>query len=137
MIYDLRHKTTYSYGAPVSYARCVLRLTPRSSPWQTVLSHTLAITPKPASMTQRTGGFGEKTQDPLTMYLTDICTVPTSLAGATAISLPIGLAPEDGLPVGLQIMGRAPDEARVLRAAFALEQGLGFSSRPAMWGGVA
>jgi aspartyl-tRNA(Asn)/glutamyl-tRNA(Gln) amidotransferase subunit A len=69
-------------------------------------------------------GFGEKMQDPLTMYLSDVCTVPTSLAGATAISLPCGLAPEDNLPVGFQIMGKALDEATVLRAAFALEREL-------------
>jgi transglutaminase-like putative cysteine protease len=62
VIYDLRHRTTYTYGAPVAYARCVLRLTPRSSPWQTVLSNTISITPKPASMVDRTGPFGELTR---------------------------------------------------------------------------
>jgi aspartyl-tRNA(Asn)/glutamyl-tRNA(Gln) amidotransferase subunit A len=77
--------------------------------------------------------FGEKTADPLTMYLSDVCTVPTSLAGAAAISIPCGLAPEDGLPVGLQIMARHLDEARMLRAAYALEQELGFAAKPAMW----
>ncbi|HWS88785.1 MAG TPA: Asp-tRNA(Asn)/Glu-tRNA(Gln) amidotransferase subunit GatA, partial [Pyrinomonadaceae bacterium] len=46
--------------------------------------------------------IGERTDDPLTMYLSDICTVPTSLAGATAISVPCGLSADDGLPVGLQ-----------------------------------
>ena len=61
MIYDLRHKTTYTYGAPVGFARCVLRLTPRSSPWQTVLSNIISITPKPASNLERTGAFGETT----------------------------------------------------------------------------
>jgi aspartyl-tRNA(Asn)/glutamyl-tRNA(Gln) amidotransferase subunit A len=79
-------------------------------------------------------GFGEKTQDPLTMYLSDVCTVPTSLAGATAISLPCGLAPEDGLPVGLQIMGKALDEVTVLRAASALEAELAFPAGPPGWG---
>ena len=64
-------------------------------------------------------GIGEKIEDPLTMYLSDVCTVPTSLAGATAISIPCGVAPEDGLPVGLQLMGRALDEATILRVAHA------------------
>ncbi|MGH2813290.1 MAG: amidase family protein, partial [Actinomycetota bacterium] len=77
--------------------------------------------------------FGEKTEDPLTMYLSDVCTVPTSLAGSAAISVPCGLAPEDGLPVGLQIMARALDEPTVLRAAYAFEQALGFSERPPLW----
>jgi len=78
-------------------------------------------------------GLGERTQDPLTMYLSDVCTVPTSLAGATAISIPCGTAPEDGLPVGLQLMGRALDEVTVLRAAHALEQELGASAAPPGW----
>ncbi|HWD09365.1 MAG TPA: amidase family protein, partial [Actinomycetota bacterium] len=69
-------------------------------------------------------GLGEKTADPLTMYLSDVCTVPSSLAGATALSLPCGVAAEDGLPVGFQLMGKALDEATVLRAAYALEQAL-------------
>jgi aspartyl-tRNA(Asn)/glutamyl-tRNA(Gln) amidotransferase subunit A len=79
-------------------------------------------------------GINERTQDPLTMYLSDVCTVPTSLAGATAISIPCGLAPEDGLPVGFQLMGRALDEPTILRAAHALEQEIGFSARPPSWG---
>jgi transglutaminase-like putative cysteine protease len=61
VIYDLRHRTTYTYGAPVAFARCVLRLTPRSSPWQTVLSTSISITPKPASVLDRIGPFGELT----------------------------------------------------------------------------
>lgn len=61
MIYNLRHRTTYTYGAPVSFARCVLRLTPRSSAGQTLLSNSIAITPKPASILERTGPFGELT----------------------------------------------------------------------------
>jgi aspartyl-tRNA(Asn)/glutamyl-tRNA(Gln) amidotransferase subunit A len=68
------------------------------------------------------------------MYLSDVCTVPTSLAGATAISIPCGVAPEDGLPVGLQLMGRALDEATILRAAHALEQELGPMPHPPLWG---
>ena len=77
--------------------------------------------------------IGERTDDPLTMYLSDVCTVPTSLAGATAISIPCGLAPEDGLPVGLQFMGPALSEATLLGAAYAVEQELGFAEKPPIW----
>lgn len=68
--------------------------------------------------------LGEKTDDPLEMYLQDFCTVPMSLAGIPAISIPNGLS--DGLPVGLQIAGPAFSENRLLRAAYVLEQALGF-----------
>jgi len=78
--------------------------------------------------------FGEKMQDPLTMYLSDICTVPTSLAGAAAISIPGGLSPEDNLPVGIQLMSPALGETTLFKAAYALEQELGFSQKPPMWG---
>jgi aspartyl-tRNA(Asn)/glutamyl-tRNA(Gln) amidotransferase subunit A len=64
--------------------------------------------------------LGEQVGDPLTMYLNDICTIPVSLAGVPAISVPCGTA--DGLPIGLQIIGKAFDESTVLRAAHALEQ---------------
>jgi len=64
--------------------------------------------------------IGEQVDDPLTMYLNDICTIPVSLAGVPAISVPCGLA--DGMPVGLQIMGKAFDESTVLRVAHAFEQ---------------
>ena len=72
--------------------------------------------------------LGEKTADPLAMYLSDIFTIPSNLSGTPAISVPCGLA--GSLPVGFQIMGRLTDEATVLRAARALEQDLGFSARP-------
>jgi transglutaminase-like putative cysteine protease len=62
LIYDLRHKTTYSYGSAVGFARCVLRLTPRVSPWQTLLSNEIVITPRPASTLERIGAFGEVTR---------------------------------------------------------------------------
>jgi aspartyl-tRNA(Asn)/glutamyl-tRNA(Gln) amidotransferase subunit A len=68
--------------------------------------------------------LGERTGDPLAMYLSDFCTVPMSLAGIPAISLPGGLA--DGLPVGVQLTGPAFSENRLLDAAFALEQAIGF-----------
>ncbi|AJY73837.1 Asp-tRNA(Asn)/Glu-tRNA(Gln) amidotransferase subunit GatA [Paenibacillus beijingensis] len=64
--------------------------------------------------------IGEQVGDPLTMYMNDICTVPVSLAGVPAMSIPCGFA--DGLPVGLQIIGKAFDERTMLRAAYAFEQ---------------
>jgi aspartyl-tRNA(Asn)/glutamyl-tRNA(Gln) amidotransferase subunit A len=73
--------------------------------------------------------LGEKTEDPLAMYLSDVFTIPSDLSGTPAISIPCGLAP-DGLPVGFQIMGKLTDEATVLRAAYALEQELAFADRP-------
>jgi aspartyl-tRNA(Asn)/glutamyl-tRNA(Gln) amidotransferase subunit A len=79
-------------------------------------------------------GLGEKTGDPLAMYLNDFFTVPMSLAGIPAISIPAGLAePEGGgpqLPVGFQIAAPAFAEQRLLDAAYALEQGIGFDARP-------
>jgi len=68
--------------------------------------------------------LGEKTADPLEMYLQDFCTIPMSLAGIPAISIPNGLS--DGLPVGFQIAGPAFSENRLLEAAYVLEQALGF-----------
>ncbi|HKO38641.1 MAG TPA: Asp-tRNA(Asn)/Glu-tRNA(Gln) amidotransferase subunit GatA [Solirubrobacterales bacterium] len=78
--------------------------------------------------------LGEKTADPLAMYLNDFFTVPMSLAGIPAISIPAGLAePEGGgprLPVGFQIAAPAFAEQRLLDAAYALEQGIGFDAKP-------
>lgn len=65
--------------------------------------------------------LGEKVDDPVTMYLEDICTVPVNLAGLPAISVPCGFS-ASGLPIGLQIVGKAFDEATVLRVAHAYEQ---------------
>ena len=80
--------------------------------------------------------LGEKTGDPWSMYINDFCTVPMSLAGIPAISIPCGLAPDGGaprpdgvvgeLPVGLQIAGPVFSENRLLDAAYALERALGF-----------
>lgn len=64
--------------------------------------------------------IGSQVNDPLTMYLNDIVTIPVSLAGVPAISVPCGFA--DGMPVGLQIIGKAFDESTVLRVAHAYEQ---------------
>jgi aspartyl-tRNA(Asn)/glutamyl-tRNA(Gln) amidotransferase subunit A len=83
-------------------------------------------------------GIGEKTADPWAMYLSDYFTVPMSLAGIPAISIPCGLSAAGengagvgpngaGLPVGLQIAGPAFSENRLLDAAFALEQAIGFA----------
>jgi aspartyl-tRNA(Asn)/glutamyl-tRNA(Gln) amidotransferase subunit A len=68
--------------------------------------------------------LGSKTADPLAMYLNDYCTVPMSLAGIPAISIPSGLS--EGLPVGFQLAGPAFSENAILDAAFALEQAIGF-----------
>ena len=64
---------------------------------------------------------GEKTDDPLTMYASDILTIPVNLAGVPGISIPCGLS-DDGLPIGLQIIGNHFDESTVYRAAHAFEQ---------------
>ena len=61
MIYDVRHKTTYRYESIVTFARCVLRLTPRSSSTQTVLWSAVLVTPEPAQTRVSTGPFGEET----------------------------------------------------------------------------
>jgi aspartyl-tRNA(Asn)/glutamyl-tRNA(Gln) amidotransferase subunit A len=81
------------------------------------------LTPTAPSVAFR---LGEKTADPMSMYLNDYCTVPMSLAGIPAISIPCGHS--DGLPVGLQIAGPPFSESRLLDAAHALEQSLGFDS---------
>jgi aspartyl-tRNA(Asn)/glutamyl-tRNA(Gln) amidotransferase subunit A len=73
--------------------------------------------------------LGEKIGDPLAMYLNDYCTVPMSLAGIPAISIPCGSS--EGLPVGLQIAGPAFSENRLLDAAHALERSIGFDAATA------
>ena len=69
--------------------------------------------------------IGAKTDDPLLMYLNDACTLPVNIAGLPGISVPCGLS--DGLPVGLQVIGRAFDEATILRVADAYERAAGFA----------
>jgi aspartyl-tRNA(Asn)/glutamyl-tRNA(Gln) amidotransferase subunit A len=81
----------------------------------------LILTPTSANVAF---GLGEKTANPWSMYLSDYFTVPMSLAGIPAISIPCGLS--EGLPVGLQLAGPAFSENRLLDASFALEQALGF-----------
>ena len=73
--------------------------------------------------------LGAKVADPLAMYLNDFCTVPMSLAGIPAISIPNGLS--DGLPTGFQLCGPAFCENRLLDAAHALELAIGFDGSPA------
>jgi aspartyl-tRNA(Asn)/glutamyl-tRNA(Gln) amidotransferase subunit A len=73
--------------------------------------------------------IGEKMDDPLTMYLSDICTIPVNLAGLPAVSIPAGLS-NDRLPVGVQIIGNILREDNVLRAAYSLEKAIGFKEKP-------
>lgn len=74
--------------------------------------------------------IGEKSDDPLEMYLSDIYTIPVNLTGNTAVSIPIGLGAETGLPVGLQLIADHFCEAKMLRAAAAMESVAAFDSRP-------
>ena len=76
--------------------------------------------------------LGEKSDDPLAMYLNDVFSVPASLAGLPAMSVPAGLD-RQGLPLGLQVIGQAFDEQGVLNAGLALEQRAGFTAKPAKW----
>jgi aspartyl-tRNA(Asn)/glutamyl-tRNA(Gln) amidotransferase subunit A len=76
--------------------------------------------------------LGEKSDDPLAMYLNDVFTVPSSLAGLPAMSIPGGLD-QAGLPLGLQLIGRPLDEQGVLNAALAIEERAGFTARPGKW----
>ena len=76
--------------------------------------------------------LGEKTSDPLAMYLNDVFAVPASLAGLPAMSVPAGLNRE-GLPLGLQIIGKAFDEQGVLNAGLAIEKAAGFVATPDRW----
>jgi aspartyl-tRNA(Asn)/glutamyl-tRNA(Gln) amidotransferase subunit A len=80
--------------------------------------------------------IGEKMDDPVAMYLNDVFTVPSSLAGLPAISVPAGLS-GDGLPLGLQIIGRAFDEETVLGVGSALERAASFAQKPAFVAGDA
>ena len=77
-------------------------------------------------------GFGEKGDDPLEMYLNDVFTVPASLAGLPGLSLPAGLS-KDGLPLGLQVIGRPFDEETMFRVSGVLEEAAAFTAKPADW----
>jgi len=76
--------------------------------------------------------LGEKVSDPIAMYLNDVFTVPASLAGLPAMSVPAGLDAQ-GLPLGLQIIGKPLDEQGVLNAGLAIEERAGFTARPEKW----
>jgi len=84
-------------------------------------------TPSPAF------GLGEMAdQDPVKMYLNDVFTVTVNLAGLPGVSVPAGLD-HQGLPLGLQLIGRPWEEADLLNSAYALERAAGFVSKPAKW----
>ena len=78
--------------------------------------------------------IGEMISDPLKMYLQDVCTVPLNLAGLPGISVPCGYS-SSHMPIGLQIIGKALDEATVLRAAYTYEQSQTFSKEMPELGG--
>ena len=69
--------------------------------------------------------LGEKVDDPLAMYLNDLCTIPSNLAGNASASFPIGLAPEDGLPVGFQVMAPPLADDRLYRVGRGAGAGAG------------
>ena len=73
--------------------------------------------------------IGERTEDPLMMYLSDICTIPVNLAGLPAISIPAGLS-KDGLPIGLQIIADTLREDNIFRTAYSLEKAIKFNKIP-------
>lgn len=75
--------------------------------------------------------IGEEIDDPLKMYMNDLCTTPVNLANLPAITLPCGFS--EGLPIGIQIIGRAFDEASILKAAYAFEQNTEFHKREIVW----
>lgn len=76
--------------------------------------------------------IGDKQIDPVTMYLNDVFTVTANLAGLPGISVPAGLD-KGGLPLGLQVIGKALDEATVFQVGAALERAAGFTARPEKW----
>jgi aspartyl-tRNA(Asn)/glutamyl-tRNA(Gln) amidotransferase subunit A len=78
--------------------------------------------------------LGERTEDPLQMYLADVFTITCNLAALPGLSLPCGLDGTTGMPLGLQLVGRSFDEATLLRAARALEREIGPPPPPALAG---
>ena len=77
-------------------------------------------------------GIGEKTNDPISMYLNDVYTVTVNLAGLPGIAVPAGIS-KDGLPLGLQLIGRAFDEETLFSAGSVLEKAAGFTGKPGRW----
>ena len=78
---------------------------------------------------------GERMDDPVTMYLNDVFTVPASMAGVPALSFPAGLDAR-GLPLGLQVIGRPFDEETIIAVGHALEQAAAFDHLPAIHAGA-
>lgn len=76
--------------------------------------------------------LGSMNEDPLTMYLNDVFAVPASLAGLPAMSVPATIN-ADGLPLGLQLVGRPFDEQGVLNAGLAIQQRANFIAKPEKW----
>ncbi len=74
--------------------------------------------------------LGEKVEDPLKMYMSDVCTIPVNLAGLPAISIPCSLS--QSLPVGFQIIGKSLGEKTIISIAYALEKEIGFKERPSL-----
>ncbi|MBI4198714.1 MAG: Asp-tRNA(Asn)/Glu-tRNA(Gln) amidotransferase subunit GatA, partial [Chloroflexi bacterium] len=87
-------------------------------------THDVLVTPTSPTVAFR---LGDKTSDPLQMYLSDVCTIPVNIAGLPGLSLPCSFA--GGLPVGMQIIGPALGDAAVLRAAHAYEQATEWHTR--------
>ena len=114
------------YDAYYNKARKVRSLIARdfAQAYETVDAILAPTAPSPAF------GMGDKMDDPIAMYLNDVFTVPASLAGLPGISVPAGLS-QDGLPLGLQILGRAFDEETVYRVAGVLEEAAAFEAKPA------
>ena len=77
---------------------------------------------------------GEKMDDPIAMYLNDVLTVPASMAGLPAISVPAGLS-GDGLPLGLHVIGRPFDESTVFKVGHAIEEAANFTATPQLMAG--
>ena len=76
--------------------------------------------------------IGEKTDDPVSMYLNDIFTVPVNLAGLPGISIPAGLD-KKGYPLGLQIIGKPFDEQNILNIAYSMEEKINFKTKISDW----
>jgi len=96
--------------------------------WESVDAILTPTTPGPAF------AQGERMDDPIAMYLNDVFTVPASLAGLPAISVPAGLS-KGGLPLGLHLIGRPFDEETVLHVGQVLEDAAGFDAKPAFLAG--
>lgn len=79
--------------------------------------------------------FGDKITDPTKMYMNDVLTIPVNMAGLPAMSLPAGFSKKDGMPVGLQIIGKPFDEQTIYDAAYAFEQTTDFHKKNAKLGG--